>query len=146
MADQNTDGDWAFTIAPIYKPKGGPTEPGDGSDTIRVTPIWKKRKPHRKQRRGRCSIRQPASAPCDFQLWRFLQRRNLRAFCLRVRGVVSRSIGQAFAFDALDRFSRAHLVVDTKRHALVVAEIELAEIPLKVLRTDVVIGADDAPF
>lgn len=44
MADQNTDGDWAFTIAPIYKPKGGPTEPGDGSDTIRVTPIWKKKK------------------------------------------------------------------------------------------------------
>ena len=55
-------------------------------------------------------------------------------------------IGQTFPGDAFDGFLGARLVVHAKRHALVIAEIELAKVTLKVLRADVVIGADDAAF
>lgn len=59
-------------------------------------------------------------------------------------GFIRLMIGQSLASDAFDGFLGAYLVVDAKRCALIVPEIELAEITFKVLRADMVIGADDA--
>jgi hypothetical protein len=55
-------------------------------------------------------------------------------------------IGQAFSGDAFDGFVGASLVINAKRHALIVPEIEFAKVTLKVLRADMVIGADDPAF
>src|SRR5579862_875223 len=53
-------------------------------------------------------------------------------------------IGQPLPARAFDRLRGALGIVDAKRNALVVAEIEFAEIPLQVFRRDVMIGADHA--
>lgn len=55
-------------------------------------------------------------------------------------------IGQPLAIRAFDGFGRALSVVNPKRDPLVVAEVELAEIPLQVLCRNMVIGADHATF
>jgi len=63
-----------------------------------------------------------------------------------VRGFVRLTIGQTLPRDTFDRFCSTRLVVDAKRHALVVSEIKFAKVTLKVLRAYMVIGADDAAF
>src|SRR4051812_2990686 len=53
-------------------------------------------------------------------------------------------VGHALANDAPDCLHRALGVGDSKRRALVVAEIELGKVALQMLCTDVVINAGDA--
>lgn len=58
-------------------------------------------------------------------------------------GPTSPPIRQPLADDAFRGLRHAFAVVDAKRHALVVAEIELAKVTLQVLLADVVIRASD---
>src|SRR3954451_14876738 len=58
--------------------------------------------------------------------------------------LVSPPIGQALADDPGDCLLCTLGILDAKGRALVVAEVELAEVALQVLRADVVIGADQA--
>src|SRR4051794_22826362 len=57
---------------------------------------------------------------------------------------MSRSIGEALPNDASQHAIGALYVINTKRDPLVVAEIELREIPFQMLFADVVVHADDA--
>jgi hypothetical protein len=71
---------------------------------------------------------------------------NWRAFCLSVRGFVRLVICQSLANNALNRFGCAHFVIDAKRRAFVVSEIELGQIALEMLLADVVECPVNAAF
>jgi hypothetical protein len=53
-------------------------------------------------------------------------------------------ISETLTNDTLDRFGGARLVINAKRHALVIPEIELGKIALQMQRTHVMISSDDA--
>ena len=72
-----------------------------------------------------------------------LQRLNLVAFCLGVRGLVSPPISQTLALDAFGGNLGALHVGD---FASVTAEVELTNLALEMCRADVIVGADDAAF
>ena len=72
-------------------------------------------------------------------------RRTLeRDFRLGFDGPTRPPIGQPLAFDALQGGNRPLGIRDAEARAIVVTEIELADVPLKVRLADMVIGADDA--
>jgi hypothetical protein len=73
-------------------------------------------------------------------------RRKLRAFCISVRGFVRPVICPSFANNALNRFGRAHFVIDAKRRAIVVSEIRLSQIALEMLLADVMECPLNAPL
>src|SRR3954471_18202723 len=56
---------------------------------------------------------------------------------------MSRSIGEPLSNDAAQHAAGAFYVINTERDALIVAEIELGEIPLQVLLADVMVDAVD---
>ena len=55
---------------------------------------------------------------------------------------VNPPIGQALADDDAHGLVEAHGVGDPQRRALVVTEVELADVALQVLRRDVVVSAE----
>src|SRR5439155_18000649 len=67
-----------------------------------------------------------------------------RDFGLGFFGPTSPPIGQPLANDPLRGLRHALIVVDAERDALVVAEIELAEIAMQMALGNVVVHADDA--
>ncbi len=60
------------------------------------------------------------------------QARKARAFCLEVRGFVSRTIRETFALDTQESFRRTFPIANAKLGAVVIAEIKFRKITLQV--------------
>lgn len=58
--------------------------------------------------------------------------------------LTSSSVGQPLALDALKGMVKSVLVVDFQRRAVVIAPVEFGQIPVQVLRSAVLVGADHA--
>ena len=74
------------------------------------------------------------------------QHRNAFAFCLAVYGFIRLSIVEPLAVDPFDRLRGAGFVINVKSDALVVPEIEFAQITLQMSGAHMMICADEATF
>jgi hypothetical protein len=77
---------------------------------------------------------------------RFPRQRRKRSALRRNVFLVRPSIGQSLANDALSQLLGAVTVVNAKRNAVVIAEIEFRQITVQVLFAAILIGAAHTAF